>query len=244
MITGQQLSLLALCGSLISLPISADTLRIGVASNFSGTFSKLESDFESRSSHRLTELSASSGKLYAQIVHGAPIDVFLAADSERPSRLEESGYAIDGSRFTYAVGQLALWSAKPQLVVTQDSLRLETFHYLAIANPHVAPYGKAAIDVIGQLGLRGKLSTGIVRGENVSQAMHYVASGNADFGFISLSQAKSVRGSYWQVPTTLHQPILQQAIVVVESDAANEFVAYLRSDEARAVITASGYLVP
>lgn len=222
----------------------ADTIRVGVASNFSATFAKIEKAFESHSEHKLVELSGSSGKLFAQIYHGAPIDVFLAADSTRPAKLEALGLALKNSRFTYALGHLALWSAVTDVPLNQSTLSDVPFHYLAIANPGIAPYGEAAVEVITNLKLIDTIRGRIVRGENVSQAMHYVATGNADFGFVALSQALAVSGSYWRVPNKLHRPIQQQAVVITHSQAADDFVNFLKSEPVQEILQASGYSAP
>jgi molybdate transport system substrate-binding protein len=226
-----------------SFPCNADTLRVGVASNFSVPFKAIQQAYQRKSEHRLLELSGSSGKLFAQIHHGAPIDVFLAADSLRPRQLERQGHALKGSRFTYTVGRLALWTAESNMQVDASSLAGD-FHHLAIANPRIAPYGLAAEQVIEHLGLTDTLKGKIVQGENVSQAMHYAASGNAEFSFVGLAQTHNLDGSYWLVPQTLHQPIEQQAIVIRQSKAADQFVAFLKSKAAKTILQDFGYASP
>lgn len=228
---------------LASFSNHAETLLVGVASNFSTTFKQVQTAYENQSDHRLVELSGSSGKLFAQIHHGAPIDVFLAADSQRPRQLEQQNLAEEGSRFTYAIGRLAMWSAAPDTLVNALSLDSD-FKHLAIANPTIAPYGRAAEEVLTALGLQESVRGRIVRGESASQAMHYAASGNAEFAFVALAQANQLGGSYWLVPQSLHQPIEQQAVVIRQSTAANDFIGFLKSAEAKKILHDTGYIQP
>lgn len=223
---------------------------MAVATNFSEVVERLEVDFEGSSAHRLTVVTGSTGKLYAQIVHGAPFDILLAADRRRPELLEQEGRAVVGSRFTYAVGRLTLWSPDPARVATDgiETLRAGAFRRLAIAHPELAPYGAAARETLTALGLLDALGDRIVLGENIGQAHALVATGNAELGFVALSYVLSPRnrtpGSRWDVPRNLHAPIRQDAVLLVRSvdhAAARAFLDYLRSAEARAVLEGFGY---
>lgn len=224
----------------------ADTARIAVASNFKTTLESLVRDFESRSRHRLVIASGSTGKHFAQIINGAPFDLFFAADVHRPQLLEQQQRIVPGSRFTYAIGKLVLWSPQADYVDSQGKV-LETgnFRRLALANPALAPYGQAAVQVLQHRGLYDRLKSRLVRGENIGQAYQYVATGNAELGFVALSQiqqpGKPVNGSWWEIPASLYDSIEQQAVQLTDSPAAGEFVAYVKGDKARAIIHSFGY---
>jgi molybdate transport system substrate-binding protein len=223
---------------------------VAVAANFLSVAEELERDFESRSDVAVNLVSGSTGQLYTQIMHGAPYDIFLAADQRRPEMLEERGYAQQGSRFTYAIGRLALWSRDevggPSGV--EARLRDGDFRSLAIANPDLAPYGAAAVEVIEALGLQEALQGQIVRGQNVGQVYALVATGNAEMGFVALSklmaQGEDLRGDFWEVPSTLYAPIRQDGLLLARSAdnrGAAAFLSYLGSEEARQIISHSGY---
>lgn len=223
---------------------------VAVAANFTEVMEQLEEDFESASAHELNVVVGSTGKLYAQIGHGAPFDVFLAADQRRPKLLEEEGLAVAGSRFTYAAGRLTLWSPEPDRIGDDGAatLREGAFRLLAIANPDLAPYGAAARQTLESLGLRASLEDKIVMGETIGQAHALVASGNVELGFVALSYVLSPRnktpGSRWDVPARLHSPILQDAVLVSRAagnPAARGFLDFLKSEEAKAVIESFGY---
>lgn len=229
---------------------AADTALIAVATNFAEVMEKLERDFEAQSPHAITVSAGSTGKLYAQIVAGAPFDVLLAADQERPDRLEAEGMAVRGTRFTYATGRLALWSPDPQRVAADGAAVLRTgdFRRLAIANPDLAPYGAAAIEVLDALGVADTLADRLVMGENIGQTHAMVATGNAEVGLVALSSVISPRtpagSSYWVVPDNLHSPIRQDVILLTRAEdnsAARDLLAYLRRPEVREVIRQFGY---
>lgn len=233
-------------------PAAAEKATVAVAANFSEVVERLAKDFKAESGHELTFAVGSTGKLYAQIGNGAPFDVFLAADQERPERLEGEGLAVAGSRFTYASGRLALWSPEPGRVDEDGTatLRQGDFRLLAIANPDLAPYGAAARQALENLELWDGLEGKIVMGETVGQAYALVASGNAELGFVALSYVLSPRnkkpGSRWDVPPGLHAPINQDAVLLSRAagnPAARAFLAFLRSAEAKAVIESYGYAV-
>lgn len=241
--------LLVTATTLISGQVMADEIRIAVASNFAGAIKAAVGLFEADSGHRVTLAFGSTGKHYAQIRNGAPFDAFFAADARRPELLEKESLAIAGSRFTYAVGKLVLWSPAMAYVDSQGKiLKQGTFRHLAIANPELAPYGIAAREVLTEFGLWDKLERRLVRGENISQAFQFVASGNAELGFVAWSQLKrpghEVEGSFWDVPTRLYSPIEQQAILLKDSDAGRAFMSFMRSEKAIRIIRDHGYETP
>ena len=221
----------------------ADGLRVAVASNFRTAAIALADRFEALHPHRVVLVFGSTGKHYAQIVNGAPFEVFLAADSERPRKLEQAGVGVAGSRFTYALGQLALWSADPSLVKPGgDVLRSGEFRHLAIANPSLAPYGRAARETLQALELWPAVEPKLVMGENIAQAFQFVASGNARLGLVAWPQVlQQKQGSWWRVPGEYHQPIEQQALQLSDSGAATAFLDFLRSDTAAGLIQSHGY---
>ncbi len=234
---------------IIARPLQASEVRVAVASNFLATAKALAAAFERHATHQVILSPGATGRHFAQIVHGAPFDVFLAADAKRPRRLEETGLAIKGSRFTYAVGRLVLWSPRPGFVDRQGKvLATGRFAHLALANPRLAPYGRAARETLLCLGLWKSLQPRLVQGENAAQAFHFVTSGAAQLGFAALAQIVSLKagdkGSFWMVPRHCHGPILQQAVVLRDTAAAQAFAAFLRSQAARAIIEAQGYELP
>jgi molybdate transport system substrate-binding protein len=234
----------------LGLPASAEEAIVAVAANFSEVVERLGKDFEGASGHELVFVFGSTGKLYAQIGNGAPFDVFLAADQERPELLEKEGLAVAGSRFTYAAGRLTLWSAEPRRIGEDGAavLRAGEFRLLAIANSDLAPYGAAAKQTLESLELWQGLEGKIVTGETIGQAHAMVASGNAELGFVALSYVLSPRnqtpGSRWDVPRELHSPIRQDAVLLSRAagnPAARGFLDYLRTAEVKAVIETYGY---
>lgn len=232
---------------IVSGPLQAvaEDVLVAVAANFTGVLQDLARTFEDVSAHQLTIVSGSTGKLYAQIVNGAPFDVFLAADADRPARLESADRMIPGSRFTYALGSLVLWSPQAGYIDTAGSVLVgREFDHLAIANPQLAPYGRAARELLEQLGLWDELQDRIVKGESVAQAMQFVASGNAPLGLLALSQTLDAGGSAWIVPQEQYTPIRQQAVLLQDSPGAREFLGFLQSDEARSLIASRGYRLP
>jgi molybdate transport system substrate-binding protein len=186
-----------------------------------------------------------TGAFYTQIRNGAPFDVLLAADDDTPARIESDGFAVKGSRFTYALGRLALWSAKPGVVEDHgDVLKRENVDRVAIANPKLAPYGKAAVETMQKLGVYERLQPRIVQAENIAQAFQFVATGNAPIGFVALSQVFDAKGSKWIVPEDLHAPLRQDAVLLAHgknNDAAAALMQYLKGDKARGIIRAYGY---
>lgn len=239
------------CG-LIALALSlpgqsgAAEIRVATASNFRNAMSELVRVHERETGQRVVAVYGSTGKHYAQIINGAPFDAFFAADARRPEQLEKDGFALTGSRFTYATGILVLWSPQPGYVDGQGHvLKQAGFRHLAMANPRLAPYGTAAREVLESLGLWLDLGPKLVTGENIGQAFLFVQSGNAELGFVAWSQLVSdsptVRGSFWRVPVNLYRPIEQQAVLLSDSEASRAFMSFIRGAEAARIIQAHGY---
>ena len=230
--------------------VSAGEVTVAVAANAAEAVEALAADFEQRTGHRVTVTVGSTGKLYAQILHGAPFDVFLAADQERPRLLVEQGLAVEDSRRTYAIGRLVLWSSDPTLEASAETLRASSFRRLAIANPDLAPYGAAARDTLRELGLWESLRPKIVVGENVGQSFTMTASGNAELGLVALSSVLSPRngreGSYWKVPAKLHSPIRQDAVLLdraKDNKVARDLHRFLSSPKALETMESFGFAV-
>ncbi len=230
-------------------PAHADEVRVAVAANFAAPMQAIAAVLEKTTGHKATLVTGATGKLYAQIKNGAPFDVFLAADNVTPEKLEKDGLTVPGSRFTYARGKLVLWSANPALVDAQGQvLKTVDFRKIAMAQPKVAPYGAAAMQAITALGLTERLTPRLVLGESLGQTYSFVSTGNAELGFVALSQVleggKLKSGSLWAVPASLYQPIVQDAVVLVRGSnnpAAAALVALLKSDNIKALIRSHGY---
>ena len=228
---------------------SAEEVQVAVAANFTAPMRVIAAAFEKDTGHKAQLAFGSTGKFYAQIKNGAPFQVLLSADDETPAKLEREGLAVPGTRFTYAVGKLALWSALEGVVDGKgDVLRKGNYAHLAIANPRLAPYGAAAIEVLKHLDLLDAVQPRLVQGENIAQTYQFVASGNAELGFVAVSQimknGKLISGSAWMVPDNLHAPIRQDGVMLVNGKgnaAASALMAYLKSDKAKAIIRAYGY---
>ncbi|HLA33507.1 MAG TPA: molybdate ABC transporter substrate-binding protein [Rhodocyclaceae bacterium] len=236
--------------ALAAFPLAqADELQIAVAANFTAPAKRIAADFEKDSGHKAQLIFGATGKFYAQIKNGAPFDVLLAADDETPTKLEKEGATVVGSRFTYAIGRLVLWSAKPGYVDAQgEVLKKGEFQHLAIANPKTAPYGAAAVEVLAALKRLDAIQTKFVQAENIAQAHQFVATGNAELGFIALSQiskdGKIAAGSAWIVPAHLHQAIRQDAVMLTkgkDNPAAQAWLNYLKSDKAKTIVKSFGY---
>lgn len=236
--------LLSLCGT--EKTLAAD-VTIAVASNFAAPVKEIIRDFEKHTGHRVTLVLGSSGRIFAQISHGAPFDVFLSADSLKPAALEAQGRTVAGSRFIYAIGALALWSPQPDLIDNNANILKEGhFQRLALANPRLAPYGVAAREVLQSLDLYDSLSAKFVRGENIAQTYQFIATGNADLGFIARAQLPA-SGSVWLIPEDLHAPIRQEAVILKPAEknpAAHAFARFLRSDRVEELINRYGYKMP
>lgn len=243
-----QRSLLAL-GLLFAGGALADEVQVAVAANFTAPIQAIAPAFEQATGHKLVAAFGATGQFYAQIKHGAPFEVFLAADASTPARLESEGDAVPGSRFTYAIGGLALWSADVNsLDGSPAALHAGEFKHLAIANPQAAPYGLAAIQVLDKLGLREAVQAKLVEGQNITQAHQFVSTGNAELGFVALSQVyqngQLSSGSAWIVPQALYDPIKQDALILkpgANNPAAAALVEYLKGPEAAKIIESFGY---
>ena len=232
---------------------SDQTITVAVASNFRTTLQEIAEQYEALKGHAVRISAASSGKLYAQISNGAPFDVFLSADTERPRRLESAGIAIDGSRFTYAIGKLVLWSRDPGFAGSdcKNSLERLQISRLAIANPVTAPYGTASRQALEKLGIWTEARSRLVVGENISQALQFTASGAANLGLVAAAQVKNpnlpAASCLWPIPNDLHSPIEQQAVRLhtgANTQLVVKFTAFLRSDIASAIILRHGYSLP
>ena len=232
-----------------SLGLHAEEVQVAVAANFTAPMQQIAAQFEKDSGHKVLLSFGATGKFYAQISNGAPFEMFLAADDETPAKLEKEGLGVAGSRFTYAIGKLVLWSASPDLVDASGAvLKTGNFKHLAIANPKTAPYGAAAMEAMNKLGVLSNLQSRFVQGESISQTHQFVASGNAELGFVALSQVlkdgKLAGGSMWAVPANLYSPILQDAVLLEKGKgkpAPLALLAYLKGDKAKAIIKSYGY---
>ncbi len=235
----------------VSSSVQADEISVAVAANFTAPMQVVAASFERDTGHKVQVAFGATGKFYAQIKNGAPFEVLLAADAETPAKLIHENAAVAGSQFTYAIGRLVLWSAKPAFVDSAGTvLKDGGFNHLAIANPKLAPYGAAAVEVMKQLGLYEAMQPKIVTGESIAQTHQFVRTGNAELGFVALSQVLKdgkMEGSAWMVPTRLYLPIRQDAVLLAKGrnkPAAEALMRYLRSDRARALIQSFGYSLP
>jgi len=228
----------------------AGEVAVAVAANFQQPMQQIAAAFAQETGHKAQLTSGATGRFYAQIRNGAPFEVLLAADSETPAKLEAEGLGVPGTRFTYAQGRLVLWSAKPGIVDAEAQvLKRASFTHLALANPKLAPYGAAALETLRGMGLAEALRGKFVQAENIAQAHQFVASGNALLGFVAYSQVfedgRLLAGSAWVVPPNLHEPILQDAVLLAkgrDNAAAQALLKYLQTPAARAIISRFGYL--
>ena len=240
---------LAVALTAVAVAAPADEAQIAVAANFTAPMKQIIAAFEQETDHQVKASYGSTGKLYAQIKNGAPFQALLAADQKRPKLLEEEGVAVPGSRFTYAVGTLVLWSAKRGMVEDGPALlKHGEFNKLALANPKLAPYGEATIETLEALDLKDALEPKFVMGENIAQTYQFVDTGNADIGFVALSQVMAggeiIKGSGWIVPDDMHEPIHQDAVLLVSGDgkpAVSALLEFLQGDKARVIIRDFGY---
>lgn len=228
---------------------SAEEIHAAVAANFTAAMKDIVAKYEEQSENTVTLSFGSSGKILAQIQNGAPFQIFFSADQAKPEALEQAGSTVEGSRYTYAIGSLALWSAKADFV-DADLTKLKSGDYnkLALANPKLAPYGQAAIETLEALDLTQATQDKWVQGENIAQTYQFVASGNADMGFVALSQIMDkghvTEGSSWIVPAELYNPIRQDAVILKtaqDNEAVKDFMNYMQSDTAHAIIQSYGY---
>ncbi|OQX04717.1 MAG: molybdate ABC transporter substrate-binding protein [Thiothrix lacustris] len=228
----------------------AEDVPVAVAANFTKPMEKIAADFEKATGNKAVLSFGATGKFVEQIKNGAPFQILVSADQKSPIKLEKEALAVLGTRYTYAIGKLVLWSAKPQFVDDKGTI-LKTnsdFEHIAIADPKVAPYGKAAMQVMEKMGVLDTLKPKMVQGESIGQTKEFVASGNAELGFVALSQViKETTGSSWMIPQDLYSPLYQDVILLKtgeSSAAAKALLDYLRSDAALAVIKDYGYDQP
>jgi molybdate transport system substrate-binding protein len=227
----------------------AGEVQVAVAANFTAPVQAIAADFEKDTGNKVVASFGATGQFYAQIKNGAPFEVFLAADDSTPAKLEKEGMTVPGSRFTYATGALALWSAKDGYVDDKgEVLKKNQFTHIAIANPKAAPYGLAGYQTLDKLGLTDAIKPKVVEGQNISQTQQFVATGNAELGFVALSQiyknGKITSGSAWLVPADLHEPIKQDAVILNkgrDNPVAKQFEDYLKGPKAAEIIKSFGY---
>lgn len=243
----QGLIAITLCALAVSRT-QADEVQVAVAANFSAPMQKIAEAFAQRTGHQARLAVGSTGKFAAQIRNGAPFEVLLAADQSTAAALEAEGLGVKGQRFTYAIGKLVLYSAQPGLVDdTGRVLKQGRFQHVAVADPKLAPYGAAGLQALGSLGLLRSTASKLVLGENITQTFQFVQSGNAELGFVALSQVihtPAAPGSYWVLPQSMYSPIRQDALLLKHGEgraAAQALMKFLRSDEAKAVIRSYGY---
>ncbi|RFO97181.1 molybdate ABC transporter substrate-binding protein [Rhodoferax lacus] len=237
--------------ALASLPVQADDISVAVAANFTAPLKQIAAEFEKDTGHKVVASFGSTGKFYAQIRNGAPFEILLSADDETPAKLVKEGAAVAGSQITYAMGRLVLWSAKPGLVDAAGAvLQKGRFEHLSLADPKLAPYGAAAVQTLKALGAYEALQPRIVTAENITQALQFISSGNAELGFVALSQVQKdgkIEGSFWLVPAKLYTSIRQDAVLLDKgkgATAAAALLKYLQGDKARAIIKSFGYELP
>ena len=235
----------------LSAAAQAEVVQIAVAANFTAPARALAEIFARTTGHEAKLSFGATGAFYTQIKNGAPFDILLAADDERPIRLEKEGDTVPGSRFTYAIGQLVLWSAKPGFVDGEGAvLKGGNFNKIAMANPKLAPYGAAAVETMDKLGLAAALTPKLVTGESIGQTYNFIATGNAELGFVALAQVldggKMKSGSMWVVPAKYHAPIIQDAVILkraAANPAAKAWMALMRSPNTQDFIRSYGYEV-
>ncbi len=242
------------CSLLLALGLpaiaEADEVQVAVAANFLAPLQEIAKSFEKETGHQTLITSGATGQLFTQIQHGAPFEVMISADAKTPKKLVKNELALADSQFTYARGKLVLWSVDPALVDAGGAvLTTGKFKHLAVANPKTAPYGTAAMEALDKLGLTASLKSKLVEGENISQAKQFVDTGNAEVGFVALSQiykdGKITKGSAWVVPLDLYAPLYQDAVLLKKGEdnpAATALLNYLKSDKAKAIMTTYGYI--
>jgi molybdate transport system substrate-binding protein len=237
---------------LLLVSVHATEVKVAVAGNFAQPMKDIAAEFEKDTGHKLSLTQGATGKFYAQITNGAPFEVFLSADDETPSKLVKEGKAISGTQFTYAVGRLVLWSPDEKLVDQGGAiLKTDRFKFIAIANAKVAPYGRAAVQTMHKLGVLSAIEPRVVQGESISQTHQFVTTGNAQLGFVALSQVwennRIKSGSGWIIPEEMHEQLRQDIVLLnsgKDSSAATALINYLKSDKAKKIIGRYGYKLP
>ena len=232
--------------------LRAEEAMVAVAANFSAPMQQISALFQKETGHQIKLSFGASGGIYAQIKNGAPFDLFLSADQLTPQKLEAEGLGVPNSRFTYATGQLVLWSKQEGLVDAKGHvLQNKSIQRIALANPKLAPYGAAAMETMTNLGLLKELQSKLVQGDNIAQTYQFVSTQNAQIGFVALSQVfangKITSGSAWIVPGNLHQPIQQDVILLrkgQDNKAATALLLYLKGEQAKKIMKSFGYLSP
>lgn len=237
---------------MMCVPAHAAEVRVAVAANFAQAMKEIAAEFQKETGHVVSLSQGASGKFYAQISNGAPFDIFLSADDETPAKLLKEGKAVAGTASTYAIGRLVLWSPNAKLVDQGGAvLKGDGFRFIAIANAKVAPYGRAAVQVMQKLGVLSKIEPRVVQGESIAQTYQFVSSGNAQLGFVALSQvwdgSRITPGSGWIVPEAMHEPLRQDAVLLNpgrDAPAARALLSYLSSDKSKKIIERYGYRLP
>jgi molybdate transport system substrate-binding protein len=236
------------CAIGVTRPAAAAEINVAVAANFTEAAKEIAAAFERKTGNKALLSFGSSGQFYTQITQDAPFQVFLSADQERPEKAVADGFAVPDSRFTYSVGKLVLWSRDPKVVTGADTLKQGNFSKIAIANPTAAPYGAAAIETMKALNVYDTLQPKIVQGNNIAQTFQFIDTGNAELGFVALSQVVDrSEGSRWLVSANLYAPIKQDAVLLKKgatNEAAKAFIDFLKGPEAAAIEAKFGYGTP
>ncbi|MHC5306041.1 molybdate ABC transporter substrate-binding protein [Bartonella sp. LJL80] len=227
-----------------SLGYAGETV-VAVAANFTEPVKEIAEQFKEKTGHTATLSFGATGNFYNQIKNGAPFEVFLAADTERPTKTVEEGYGVKGTQFTYAIGTLVLWSSKPDLIKGPETLTDASIKHISFCNPDAAPYGKASVETMDALKVHDEIKPKLVEGQNISQAFQFVKTGNAEIGFVALSQVINEKGgSQWIVPQQYYNPIKQDAVLLKtgeNNEAAKAFLEFLKGPESAAIIKKYGY---
>jgi len=244
---GRMSATIALLLAALATPVKAGQTHVAVAANFNEPAREIAALFRKKTHHKAILITGASGAFYTQITHGAPFEVFLSADEERPRLAVENGFAVPDSRFTYAIGKLVLWSRIVDVTNGEEALKAGNFRKLSIANPASAPYGAAAVETMKAIGVWDALQRKLVQGSSIAQTFQFIDTRNAELGFIALAQLYGVKGgTRWIVPDNLHSPIRQDAVLLkkgADNEAAKAFLAFLKGPEARAVIERFGYSI-
>ena len=232
----------------------ADEIKVAVSSNFYPTMKEIIKQFELDAIDSFVEtkiilIPGSSGKHYAQIINGAPFDLFFSADTLRPAQLEQKEVFNNSSRFTYALGRLVLWSPNNSFIDSEGQILYDNdFRFLAIANPKISPYGLAAKETLVSMNLWQDMNQKLVRGENIAQTFQFVSSRNSEIGFVSFSQIRNpnnnMKGSFWEVPQFLYNPIEQQAVLLRDTKLGRDFMVFMKTKKALDIISKFGYDLP